>query len=673
MLIYSHLTPQKLLPLAKSREYLLEHTDVCGLVDDPDFAVDIDTAINYNNACKGNPAKIKTFLQGFILSGHALDAATVQFYVTRCRNNPLFIPYLRDLNTNFTSEYSIFADCLNSPCNYFRPISPNIGTIGDVASKLNYSTQPTIGISSIPAGFAMGMGSLNRIPMSLQQSAGILTGQTMGIFKTVMNVFNTDPAYIAAQTEAAMTGQSYRSTAISDIYTSDYRTYFDASTAATDILGRIGSSLGDCFRLYQYQARYNPYDYNQNQQIASKAGNLTQVQKIYTSMGYNGVNLNGMGNYDKSSNGSALSPFPTPATDSQLQTAINGTSVKLYVTVFGGYYDKAAKKLYRDGSDKYNSPKGYEYFQNTQSGIGHRGAQYNFVPSLEAPLVRMVKGGYDYNSNLETPVAGKWNRGFATDKQTIYNYFSIAGPQVDKSAINTAIAQGKLLARIKFNNKTYTLPVVDTKGASSYTQAGTNYRVIDITADALVDLYGLTLSSSTETPCTLDKEILTSISNYSSYSGSSSNIADVQFVIKGTFEPSETAASPTATTNSTSGYSNGKLPESAMTSIGNGHKLVGNAATKYLEMAAAARADGITWGITDSYRTYAAQVDVARRKGLYSEGGLAARPGTSNHGLGKAVDLELSAAAFTWLKTNAVRFQYYNIPRERWHWEYRGT
>lgn len=673
MLIYSHLTPQKLIPIAKSRQYLIDHTDVCGLVDDPDFAVDIDTALNYNQAIKGKPTAITKFLDGFILSGHALDAATINFYVRTVRNNPIFYPYLRDLNTNFKNKYSIVADCLNSPCNYFAPISPNIGTLGDVAARLNYNTQPTIPVSGIPAGFAMGMASLTKIPLSIQSSAGQLTCLTSGIFKSVMGIFSETPAASAAQLAAIEGGNSYRATSIGDVYTSDYMTYYDTSTAAADILGNIAGGMGDCFRLYQHQARYNPFDYGMNQQMATKSGSLTRVEKVYTSMGYNGVNLNNMGDYTRSGNNAALSPSPTPSTDTQMQSTINGTSIKLAVTVFGGYYDTSNKVLYRDGSDMYNSPQGAEYFQNTQGGIGHRGKTYVFVPSTEAALVRQVKAGYTYNTDLEKPTAGKFNRGFATDKQTVYNYFALAGPQVDKSAINTAIATGTLLARIKFNGKTFTIPVIDTKGPSTNTIGGTSYRVIDITADCLVDLYGLSLATTSEQVGKIDTEICTKILNYSTFKGAANNIADVQFIIKGVFEPAATASTEINKPTNVSGYSNGKLPDSALTSIGSGHKLWGNAATKYLEMVAAARADGISWGITDSYRTYEAQVDVARRKGLYSEGGLAARPGTSNHGLGKAVDLELSTAAFTWLQSNAVRFQYYTIPRERWHWEYRGS
>lgn len=104
-----------------------------------------------------------------------------------------------------------------------------------------------------------------------------------------------------------------------------------------------------------------------------------------------------------------------------------------------------------------------------------------------------------------------------------------------------------------------------------------------------------------------------------------------------------------------------------------GHKLNDVAAKAYSEMVAAAEADGITWEITDSYRDYEAQVDVAARKGLYKQGGLAAVPGTSNHGWGSAVDLKLNDDALAWLRANAEKFGFTNIPREPWHWEHKAS
>lgn len=123
------------------------------------------------------------------------------------------------------------------------------------------------------------------------------------------------------------------------------------------------------------------------------------------------------------------------------------------------------------------------------------------------------------------------------------------------------------------------------------------------------------------------------------------------------------------------GYENGRLPDSALTSIGIGsHRLAAPAADAFKQMRAAAAAEGVDIGVTDSYRSYDAQVDVARRKGLYSQGGLAAKPGTSDHGLGLALDLDLDATAQTWMRTNGKRFGFVeDTPREPWHWKFDGV
>jgi LAS superfamily LD-carboxypeptidase LdcB len=84
--------------------------------------------------------------------------------------------------------------------------------------------------------------------------------------------------------------------------------------------------------------------------------------------------------------------------------------------------------------------------------------------------------------------------------------------------------------------------------------------------------------------------------------------------------------------------------------------------------------------VTDSYRSYAEQVDVYQRKP-----GLAAVPGTSNHGWGQAVDFcggiqTAGSAAYRWMEANAGRFGWVHpewarpagSKPEAWHWEFQG-
>ena len=121
-------------------------------------------------------------------------------------------------------------------------------------------------------------------------------------------------------------------------------------------------------------------------------------------------------------------------------------------------------------------------------------------------------------------------------------------------------------------------------------------------------------------------------------------------------------------------FGNGTIPAGELVTLaGSRHRLWAPAASGFERLRAAAQADGVTVRITDSYRSYEGQVDVAARKGLYSQGGLAATPGTSNHGWGLSVDLDLNPAAQAWMRANAGRFGFAeDVAREPWHWTYQN-
>jgi peptidoglycan hydrolase CwlO-like protein len=112
-----------------------------------------------------------------------------------------------------------------------------------------------------------------------------------------------------------------------------------------------------------------------------------------------------------------------------------------------------------------------------------------------------------------------------------------------------------------------------------------------------------------------------------------------------------------------------------------GESLAAAAAEAFNRMTEHAKATtGAPLCVTDSYRPYSAQVAVYRTKP-----GLAAVPGTSNHGWGLAVDLgcgveRFGSAAHAWMKANAGQFgwvhpewaQQGGSKPEAWHWEYVG-
>jgi LAS superfamily LD-carboxypeptidase LdcB len=119
-------------------------------------------------------------------------------------------------------------------------------------------------------------------------------------------------------------------------------------------------------------------------------------------------------------------------------------------------------------------------------------------------------------------------------------------------------------------------------------------------------------------------------------------------------------------------YGNGRIPSGALAPVGVGdHRLWAPAARSFQQLRQAAAADGVTIGVTDSYRSYDRQLELAERRGLYSQGGFAARPGTSTHGWGLSLDLDLDDRAQAWMRANGARFGFVeDVPREPWHWTY---
>lgn len=128
------------------------------------------------------------------------------------------------------------------------------------------------------------------------------------------------------------------------------------------------------------------------------------------------------------------------------------------------------------------------------------------------------------------------------------------------------------------------------------------------------------------------------------------------------------------------GAANGRLDTAHLCELwGTGHLLRADAAVALARLTFAFREHfGYDPVITDSYRSYAAQASVAARKP-----GLAARPGTSEHGWALAVDfaggVEAADHHYAWLVENAPTYGWDNPawarqggsgPYEPWHFEY---
>jgi len=140
---------------------------------------------------------------------------------------------------------------------------------------------------------------------------------------------------------------------------------------------------------------------------------------------------------------------------------------------------------------------------------------------------------------------------------------------------------------------------------------------------------------------------------------------------------------PACTGRSTANQQNGNLDPASLCPLwmAPGERLRYDAAPWFNKMSQYhARTRGGPLCVTDSYRSYSEQVSVYRRKP-----GLAAVPGRSEHGWGKAVDLcggvqNFGSSAYNWMKANAGKFGFFHpswaepsgSKPEAWHWEFSG-
>lgn len=122
------------------------------------------------------------------------------------------------------------------------------------------------------------------------------------------------------------------------------------------------------------------------------------------------------------------------------------------------------------------------------------------------------------------------------------------------------------------------------------------------------------------------------------------------------------------------GFGNGQIPIAHLAPIpGTSEHMWAPAADAFTRMRADARRNGIDLPVIDAYRPIQDQYRLADELGLYSEGGWAAEPGTSQHGWGRAIDLELDDEALAWMRENAGMYGFTEtVPREPWHWEFHG-
>ena len=139
MVIYGNNLAEKLFGIAISRDYLRYSTPYCELVEDPDFIIDIDLAVDFNTALEGDPLAARRVVETMVLNSGLLDWSTIDFYVDKMVPHPYFQDEIRRVNDIFNN-----------------PDFPNVGDTGSDASDRKVGTSIGGGIPTDTPGNPVG-------------------------------------------------------------------------------------------------------------------------------------------------------------------------------------------------------------------------------------------------------------------------------------------------------------------------------------------------------------------------------------------------------------------------------------------------------------------------------------------------------------------------------------
>jgi hypothetical protein len=268
-----------------------------------------------------NPmASLRKFTKNFILNAPDLDVQTINFFVRKVNvypeyysntikeevaqcfeyvsNNKYSISNFnvdsRVINNRPMQNDSNFLDKLaklmqgcKRPCNYFKPPSTTIGTLGDFGRALSDSASilAQAGDDLLHAPTNIGTNVMNKIKPQVRTEFFKLKILTQDLYRN-----GVKPFFSKEDRERVKNGVNSGTTPDSAFFrmplTGDTQSYFTTSSVHSQIQAKIQQQLGDCYRTYTNAMRFNPYDpimnaaYAKRKYVGVKNGNVKSLVDI---------------------------------------------------------------------------------------------------------------------------------------------------------------------------------------------------------------------------------------------------------------------------------------------------------------------------------------------------------------------------------------------------------
>ena len=317
-MLYRNTFPEFLeaISIGPNPAFLENNTDFCEFAKS--FPQEVELMYDWKAVKKSSDPlnTLRSFVKKFILYGPDLDVQTLNFFVKKVNVFPAYysdmvkqevetafvvvkniktptdfdatiiqkdiakhITYKKAVNedNNFLNKLAQLLKGCKKPCNYFKPISSSIGTLGDFGKAMsdNATALAAVGQELLHAPINVATNISNKIKPAVRNEFFRLKIATHDLLKTAVRPFYSrkDAQDVKANLEKGVGPDSMNSNGFISKrlpLTNDTQTYFVANESHSEILRNIQESLGDCFRMFDYHQRYNPYDPEMNAAFAKR-------------------------------------------------------------------------------------------------------------------------------------------------------------------------------------------------------------------------------------------------------------------------------------------------------------------------------------------------------------------------------------------------------------------
>lgn len=283
-------------------EFLQKNTTNCEFLSA--FPQEVELMYDWKGVKKSSDPlnALRNFTKKFVIYGPDLDIQTIKFFVRKCKNYPSYywdtvygeltdsFDICKNLNVNlddynhnssfithktalnldsaFLKKLAAMLKTCKKPCNYFKPMSDSVGTLTDFQRGLSTSAMMIGDVLSdaLHAPLNISTHIYNKYNPVFRKEFTKLKVASESLVKDGVMPFFTGLDREKIKKQAASGGHVSAGHRLP--LTGDTGTYHSISEIYSEALANHQSKAGDCFRMHDYNNRYNPYDSTMNASYA---------------------------------------------------------------------------------------------------------------------------------------------------------------------------------------------------------------------------------------------------------------------------------------------------------------------------------------------------------------------------------------------------------------------